>query len=120
MRPCGGIRAHWFATCLPLPVAWQYIDAIRLDDLPRFRKLEQECREWWFPTLDRGAGAALHCAADHGRLEAARYLLEARGVEVNQRDIRRGWTPLMRCARVAHDKDAPHQQVGSGGGVRAL
>ncbi len=30
---------------------------------------------------------------------------------VNQRDASRGWTPLMRCARMAHYKHAPFLQV---------
>ena len=37
--------------------------------------------------------------------------MEQRGVEVNQRDAGRGWTPLMRCARVAHYRHAPYLQV---------
>lgn len=31
---------------------------------------------------------------------------------VNQRDASRGWTPLMRCARMAHYKHAPFLRVG--------
>lgn len=36
------------------------------------------------------------------QLEAARWLLEERRVPVNQRERAGGWTPLLRCARVAH------------------
>ena len=46
----------------------QYIDALRLGDLERFNEIEAESGDWWFPTLDRGAGAALHFAADHGQV----------------------------------------------------
>lgn len=46
----------------------QYVDALRLGDLARFKEIEVESRDWWFPTLDRGAGAALHFAADHGQV----------------------------------------------------
>lgn len=46
----------------------QYIDALRLGALQRFCQIEEQSREWWFPTLDRGAGAALHFAADHGQV----------------------------------------------------
>ena len=40
-----------------------------------------------------------------------RVQVEQRGVEVNQRDSGRGWTPLMRCARMAHYKNAPYLQA---------
>ncbi len=30
--------------------------------------IEEECGDWWFSTLDRGAGAALHFAAEHGQV----------------------------------------------------
>ena len=30
--------------------------------------IEEESGDWWFPTLDRGAGAALHVAAEHGQV----------------------------------------------------
>lgn len=50
----------------------QYIDALRLGDLRRFREIEEVSRDWWFPTLDRGAGAALHFAADHGQVTCQR------------------------------------------------
>ncbi len=46
----------------------QYIDALRLGDLEQFREIEEVCGDWWFPTLDRGAGAALHFAAEHGQV----------------------------------------------------
>lgn len=53
----------------------QYCDAIRFGDLPRFLEIEAACAEWYFPTLDRGAGALLHIAADHGQLAAAKFLV---------------------------------------------
>ena len=59
------------------PLLLQYIDALRLGDLARFRRLEAACQGWYTPSLDRGAGAALHCAVDHGRLEAVKYLVGA-------------------------------------------
>ena len=43
------------------------MDAIRRGDLDTFRDIEAACGDWWFPTLDRGAGAALHIAVDHGQ-----------------------------------------------------
>lgn len=91
---------------------FEYIDALRLGQVERFKQeIEPACKLWYFPTLDRGAGAALHMAADHGQLAVARFLVEQRGVEVNQRDSGRGWTPLMRCARMAHYKNAPYLQL---------
>ncbi|EFN51391.1 hypothetical protein CHLNCDRAFT_141012 [Chlorella variabilis] len=91
---------------------FEYIDALRLGQVERFKQeIEPACKLWYFPTLDRGAGAALHMAADHGQLAVARFLVEQRGVEVNQRDSGRGWTPLMRCARMAHYKNAPYLQA---------
>ena len=83
------------------------MDAVRFGDLPRFLRIEAATQGWWFPTLDRGAGALLHFAVDHGQLEMVKFLVERRGVEVNQRDAARGWTPLHRCARVAHYHHAP-------------
>ena len=59
------------------PCSPQYVDALRLGDLRRFRQLEAACEGWYFPGLDRGAGAALHFAVDHGRLEAAKFLVGA-------------------------------------------
>jgi hypothetical protein len=46
----------------------QYVDALRLGDVARFKDIEAESRDWWFASLDRGAGAALHFAADHGQV----------------------------------------------------
>ena len=46
----------------------QYVDAVRRGDLTEFKTIEAETADWWFPTLDRGAGAALHIAADHGQV----------------------------------------------------
>ena len=43
------------------------MDALRLGDLGAFRRIEADSGDWWHPLLDRGAGAALHFAADHGQ-----------------------------------------------------
>ncbi|KAK9916185.1 hypothetical protein WJX75_009780 [Coccomyxa subellipsoidea] len=86
---------------------FEYIDALRFGKLDRFREIEVESGDWWFPTLDRGAGAALHFAAECGQLECVRFLVEERGAAVNQRDLSRGRTPLHRCAHMAHHTHAP-------------
>ncbi len=44
------------------------MDALRLGDLELFKEIEAESGTWWFPMLDRGAGAALHFAAHHGQV----------------------------------------------------
>ena len=41
------------------------------------------------------------------QLACVRFLVERRGVAVNQRDRIRGWTPLLRCAHMAHHTHAP-------------
>ena len=46
----------------------QYIDALRLGHLDHFEEIEEDSGDWWFPTMDRGAGAALHFAAEHGQV----------------------------------------------------
>lgn len=46
----------------------QYVDALRLGDMARFKDIEAESQDWWFASLDRGAGAALHFATDHGQV----------------------------------------------------
>ncbi len=48
-------------------LALQYIDALRFGNLEKFKMIEEACKGWWFPTLDRGLGAALHFAVDHGQ-----------------------------------------------------
>lgn len=54
----------------------QYVDALRLGHLERWRKeIEPHCLLWYFPTMDRGAGGCLHIACDHGQLEVARFLV---------------------------------------------
>ena len=45
------------------------------------------------------------------QLECVRFLVEQRGARVNQRDAARGWTPLHRCANVAHHTHAPFLAV---------
>ena len=51
-------------------VLMQYIDALRLGHLEHFEEIEEDSGDWWFPTLDRGAGAALHFAAEHGQVRS--------------------------------------------------
>ncbi|KAK3285913.1 hypothetical protein CYMTET_6496 [Cymbomonas tetramitiformis] len=89
----------------------QYIDALRLGDLELFKRIQEEDKDWWFSTLDRGYGAALHFAVDHGQLHCVKYLLEELGAEVNQRDRARGWTPLHRCAHMAHVTEKPYLEI---------
>ena len=49
----------------------QYVDALRLGNLAAFLEVEAESGDWWHPLLDRGAGAALHFAVDHGQARSA-------------------------------------------------
>ncbi len=49
----------------------QYVDALRLGNLNAFCEIEAESGDWWHPLLDRGAGAALHFAVDHGQARGA-------------------------------------------------
>ena len=46
----------------------QYVDALRCGKLQQFKHIESESSDWWFPTLDRGSGACLHFAVDHGQV----------------------------------------------------
>ena len=48
-------------------VLLQYVDALRLGNLAAFCDIEAESGDWWHVLLDRGAGAALHFAVDHGQ-----------------------------------------------------
>lgn len=89
----------------------QYVDAVRFEDFEAFARIESAAQGWWFPTLDRGAGALLHFAVDHGRLSMVKFLVEKRSVEINQRDRSTGWTPLHRCAYVIHYRHAPHFEI---------
>jgi hypothetical protein len=45
------------------------------------------------------------------QLEVVRFLVEQRGVEINQQAIKTGWTPLMRCAQMAHYTNQPYMQA---------
>ena len=45
------------------------------------------------------------------QIKAVKFLVEKRGVEINQQDRSRGWTPLMRCAQMAHYTHEPYLQV---------
>jgi hypothetical protein len=47
------------------------VDAVRHGDLAEFKRIEASSGDWWFPTLDRGAGAALHFAVDHAQARQA-------------------------------------------------
>jgi ankyrin repeat protein len=49
------------------------------------------------------------CAAV--QLACVKFLVEQRKVEVNQRDLRKGWTPLLRCANMAHHTHAPYLEI---------
>lgn len=49
-------------------MAAQYIDALRLGDIARFEHIERVDGAWWSVDMDRGAGAALHFAVDHGQV----------------------------------------------------
>ena len=40
-------------------------------------------------------------------MHCVRFLVEQRSVEVNQQDLKRGWTPLMRVAHMAHHTELP-------------
>ena len=51
----------------PVTVLAQYVDALRLGKLDAFCDIETESGDWWHVLLDRGAGAALHFAVDHGQ-----------------------------------------------------
>jgi hypothetical protein len=52
----------------------QYIDSLRLGDLRLFKEIERESGDWWFPTLDRGSGACLHFAVDHGQVTLSSHI----------------------------------------------
>lgn len=80
---------------------------MRHGTLEEFKRIQDLTKEWWFPTLDRGAGALLHFAVDHGRLDMIKYLIEEIRVPVNQLSLNNGWTPLHRCARLVHYTHAP-------------
>ena len=51
-----------------VPMSAQYIDALRLGDITRFEHIERVDGAWWSVDMDRGAGAALHFAVDHGQV----------------------------------------------------
>lgn len=45
------------------------------------------------------------------QLHCVKFLVEKRQVEVNQQDHRWGWTPLHRCAHMAHHTSEPYMAV---------
>ena len=92
----------------PMYSFFEYVDAMRNGTLEEFTKIQEQTKEWWSPTLDRGAGALIHFAVDHGRLDMVRHLLENLRVPVNQQSLNGQWTPLHRCARMIHYKHAPY------------
>lgn len=47
----------------------------------------------------------------NGQLECVKFLVEQRGANVNQQDCKQGWTPLHRCARMAHHCHAPFLHI---------
>lgn len=44
-------------------------------------------------------------------MHCVKFLVEQRNVEINQKDHRRGWTPLMRVAHMAHHTELPYLAV---------
>ena len=89
----------------------QYVDAVRQGGLEEFKRIQAATQEWWFPTLDRGAGAVLHFAVDHGKFDIVKYLIEDLQVPVNQRSHNGGWTPIHRCAHLVHYKNEPRFEI---------
>ena len=87
---------------------FEYVDSVRNGTLGEFTEIQEQTKEWWSPTLDRGAGALIHFAVDHGRLDMVRHLLENLLVPVNHQSLNGQWTPLHRCARMVHYKHAPY------------
>ena len=45
------------------------------------------------------------------QLHCVKFLVEQRKVAVNQLDLNRGWTPLMRVAHMAHHTTSPYMAV---------
>ena len=45
------------------------------------------------------------------QLECVKFLVEQRGAPVNQKDLGQGWTPLHRCAQMAHHTHAPYMEI---------
>ena len=87
------------------------MDTLKCGDIEGFKRIEDTDGDWWFPTLDRGAGCALHFAVAAGQLDAARFLVNERGVPVNQRMRIGGYTPLHICAQFAHDRSRPYLEI---------
>lgn len=97
----------------PVDCGLQYVDALRLGDVAAFRRIEAACEGWYSVGLDRGAGAALHFAVDHGRLEAVRFLVSARHA------ASWGWRGRQR-ARERVRARAPQGPSPRGGALRGL
>ena len=91
----------------PAYTFFEYVDVVRRGTLEEFEQIQNDTAEWWFPTLDRGAGSLIHFAVDHGRLDMVTHLVETLQVPVNQQALNGLWTPLHRCARLIHYKHAP-------------
>jgi hypothetical protein len=92
----------------PLYSFFEYVDSVRNGTLEDFNVIQEQTKEWWSPNLDRGAGALIHFAVDHGRLDMVRHLLKDLRVPVNHQSLNGHWTPLHRCARMIHYKHAPY------------
>lgn len=91
---------------------FEYVEAVRTSTIDEFKRVQEATEEWWSPTLDRGAGCALHFAVDAGRLDMVRYLLEEVKVPVNQQaSLNCNWTPLHRCSRMVHYTHAPFMDI---------
>ena len=45
------------------------------------------------------------------QMHCVKFLVEQRNVEINQQDHRRGWTPLMRVAHMAHHTELPYLAI---------
>lgn len=90
---------------------FEYVDTMRNGTIEDFQKIQEQTKEWWSATLDRGAGALIHFAVDHGRLDMVKYLLDDLHVHVNHQSLNGQWTPLHRCARMIHYKHAPYFDI---------
>ena len=96
---------------VPMYSFFEYVDSMRNGTLEDFKSIQEQTKEWWSATLDRGAGALIHFAVDHGRLDVVRYLLDDLRVPVNHQSLNGQWTPLHRCARMVHYKHAPYFEI---------
>jgi len=101
---------HGAPPSYPLSFA-QYCAFAEQGDIAAFVRHSATNCPWWTPTVDRGAGALLHIAVDHGQLAFVQWLVDKQMVLINQQDRSLGWTPLHRCARMAHSRSRPWLEV---------